>query len=230
MAQVLICGRCGGPLPRPVPGDRFVTCRFCEATSDLDTGEAQASAEPAQFVGIHTRFPAEVTAFEQALAERSGRGEPPLAAFRGAAASALSGVFAPDTLTNVVFGIAADFRERTGTDVRLDAQAMGRIALRYLDVLEALWVFNSRRPSARGLGAHAVSHITLKVNVPSVTTTAQGAIDFEQDVTLERLQTLATTSPVVPEPRPEPPAAPPTAPTAPAPPPAKRSWWKKILG
>ena len=111
MIEVLLCGHCGGPLPRPDAGVRFVTCRFCEATSDLHTGERQPAASES-YLAPRMKFATELAAFERVLAERVAAGEAPLPAFRGAAASELSAIADADALTNVVFGIAAFFLKR----------------------------------------------------------------------------------------------------------------------
>lgn len=218
--HVLICGRCGGPLPRPEPGAHFVTCRFCEATTDLDTSEHQASGAAARFVSVRERFAAELEAFEKAFTEGLARGEAVIPAFRGAAESAMPALADADTLTNVVFGIAADFHRRTGADVTADPAAMQRIAIAYLD-------------SLRELATNAESSI----NLPFLSETKEGPLHFMQDVTMARLRELAATPATVPEPpppaalpaTPEPPAAAP-APDPPEPPAARKAWWKRILG
>jgi hypothetical protein len=140
----------------------------------------------------------------------------------------------PDTLTNVAFGIAADFRKEKGADVTSDAQAMRRIALAYLDSLEVLWVWNSRKATRPDWGSLGTSTFRLRIHVPSLTTAARGPLDFDHYFTLERLRELAATPAVIPEHQgPETPVPPPPAAAAPAsaePPPAKQSWWKKIFG
>lgn len=212
MIEVLLCGHCGGPLPRPDAGVRFVTCRFCEATSDLHTGERQPAASES-YLAPRMKFATELAAFERVLAERVAAGEAPLPAFRGAAASELSAIADADALTNVVFGIAADFGREKGVDVTSDAQAMNRIATAYLDSLHEL-------------STKAVSSIHL----PFLTATAQGPLHFMQEVTMARLRELAAT-PATTTGRPKLPAPPsPAAPALPDAPPANKPWWKKLLG
>lgn len=193
MAHVLLCGHCGSPLPRPAPGARFVTCRFCEATTDLDTGQHQPSSN-GRFASLSQRFSAQVPAFEQALAERVARGEAPLAAFRGAAESALSTVTNPETLTNVAFGIALDYRQITGIDVTWNARAVGRIALQYLEAVEGIWLIRSQMPATTG-------DETLVIEAPALIDTPQGPLDFKQACTLRRLHELAATPPTTSLPR-----------------------------
>ncbi len=216
MIQVLLCGQCGGPLPRPDADARFVTCRFCEATSDLQTGERQASANPAPFAAFWARFKDDFDAFEKELRERFERGEAPLPAFRAAAESALPALIDPATLANVAFGITMEFWNKNHVDVSSDALAMGRIARAYLSSLEDL---------AAGK--------QISINLPFLTATPQGPLHYMQDVTMAELQQWAATPAAVPAkpppPPPAPPAPPPPAPPA-DPPPAKTSWWKKMLG
>jgi hypothetical protein len=116
---------------------------------------------------------------------------------------------------------------------------MGRIAIAYLDCLEMFRVFNERAASHRPWqqsGLRVSGNVRRTIDLPSLMATPEGPLDFKQEVSMARLQELAATPPVIPEPRmPEPPAtaaAPAAAPEPEAvePPPAKQSWWKKVFG
>lgn len=171
MTQVLLCGHCGGPLPKPQANERYLTCRFCEATSDLQTRthEWKTSAR----VGTpRERFPAELLAFELRLSETAGA--PALDSFRAAAHATLSSIADPEALTNVTFGIVADFHTKTGVDISNEPVALGRIAIAYLDSLERLSTASATT-----------------INLPFLTATPQGPLHFTQDVTMERLHQLA---------------------------------------
>jgi len=209
MARVLLCSHCGGPLPRPESDARFLTCRFCEATTDLETGAPHTDAAKAVARIEHVRT--QMNAFEQAFRERIDQGEPAILAFRAAAEDKLVDVADADALANVTFGLASDFFTQTSVDVTRDPIVMYRIADGYLTSLQKLALDEK-----------------CTINLPFLTATAQGPLHFMQDVTKERLRELAATPAALPgKPKPPPPASAPERVMADPP---KKSFWKKIFG
>ncbi len=211
MAQVLVCGSCGGPLPRPTPGDPNVTCQFCGATTDLDSGERRQGS--ADIVAAINRIPKARDAFEKELNERIARHEPIVPAFRAAAESTLSAICDPDAITNVVFGIATDFDRANGTDVTQDPNVLPRLGLAYIQSVQTL-----------------ATEPEYEINLPFLTATSKGPLHFRQSVTIARLKELAAIPPTQRAAKKDPP---PPAPPVAAPPvvqPANQPWWKKLLG
>lgn len=183
MARALICGVCGGPLPRPETGVRFVVCHFCKTTSDLETGTRQGADGQAS-VDVDEGLKRELDTFQAAYAERIKRGEAPLAAFRAAAELAFAGICDPESMTNVVFGIAADFEQANGVDVTLDPVVVPRLAKAYLMALQEL------RTQPR-----------YEINLPFLTATKDGPLHFSQGVTIARLSELAKHAPTAKAPQ-----------------------------
>jgi hypothetical protein len=159
-----------------------VTCRFCGATSHLESGEGRPPVEARGPVYDRERFRERLADLGLAYAEGMARREPPSRAFREAAASALSEYCDPDVITNVVFGIAADFNRANGTDVARDPAVAPRLAAAYIDSLEPL-----------------SKQAEYEINLPFLTTTASGPLHFSQRVTIERLAELAATPAGSPE-------------------------------
>lgn len=206
MAEVLICGSCGGPLPRPTPGDPNVTCQFCGATTNLDSGDRRQGTSGITLATANQRLAYPREAFQKAIDERIARREPIVQAFRAAAESALSGVCDPDAITNVVFGIAADFDRANGTDVTQDPTVLPRLAMAYVLSVD-----------------HLATQPEYEFNLPFLTATSRGPLHFRQVVTIARLKELAAI----------PPAASAAKKQAPMPAlepspvqPARKPWWR----
>ncbi len=216
MAQVLVCTNCGGPLPRPSAREPLVTCAFCHATTDVNAGPLRPSADTDKLsiVAVRERLAQELNALQEAYGAGIAQGQPPTAAFRAAAASALAAVCDPDAITNVVFGIAAEFDRKHGTEVTRDPNAIPRLATAYIDSLEQL--------------AQQPRH---EINLPFLTATPRGPLHFALEITIDRLQVLAATPPGTAEPPPAPPASDPVSRTTPEEPVAPtKPWYKRIFG
>jgi len=129
-------------------------------------------------IAFKERLKKELSAFDQAFREGTARGDSPARAFRAAAERELGGLCDPDAITNVVLGIAADFRRDHGADIARDPNALPRLATAYLDALDQLRV--------------AREH---ELNIPFLTTTETGPLHFRQRVTIDRLTELAGRAP-----------------------------------
>ena len=200
-------------MPCPEPGGRFVTCSFCNATTDLETGAHEGEALDG--VPFRTRYKAELAAFESRFRERIGHAEPVIAAFHGAVEDTLAKASDPDALTNVTFGLAADFFQQSAVDVTRDPMLMERLLSAYIQTVEVL--------ANATFHGHKFRASSVTVTMP---VTAAGADPPRFQVTIERLRELAATPAALPNARPRPPS-PGSAPNSPS---TKQSWWKKILG
>lgn len=207
---MLICGRCGGPLPRPDAKNAMVTCRFCDTTTDVELSRDRSPANVSAHLEKQYMDPLR-EAYEQHIAQ--GLGSVP--AFRAAAESTLSSLCDPDAITNVVFGLAAHFDREHDTNVAKDPYVLPRLAKAYLQSLN--------RPT---------NETEWELNLPFLTATPSGPLHFMQKMSISHLEELAQTPPPPPAPPPEPAPAkePQRLPPRPVPVESSKPWWKKILG
>lgn len=212
---VLICGACGGPLPRP-GSERYVTCGFCAATTDLASDiQRSTAASTENVVDAIDRFEQQLVALEASYIASLDGGSEPRRALRDAAESATSALCDPDVLANVVFALVVDFDRASGTSVARHPHAVPRLVRAYFTATQEL-----RRKE------------TYEINLPFFAVTDQGPVHFLQRVSAARLQQLASAPPTdlarPPAAAPPTPAA--TSATASAAPPARgKPWWKKLF-
>ena len=174
MSRVLICARCGAPLPKPAASDRYVTCAFCQATSSLDGGSvAAASPDEPSWLDLKRRLKVELDAFHHSYEAALSQGLDPFAAFRAAARQHLAAVCDPDTLTDVVRGLARELERESRVKIESAPTALPRLVVGYLDALEQLRL----RPE-------------YELDLPFIAATAQGPVNFKIILTPTRLAEL----------------------------------------
>lgn len=189
-----------------------MTCHFCNTTSDLETGLKQPGVVPPVNTGVSEGMKSELDAFQAAYAERIKHGDKPTAAFQFAANLAFATLCDPDSMTNVVFGIASDFEKAHGVDVTVDPVVVPRLARAYLTAILELQ-----------------THPEYAINLPFLTATADGPLHFSQVVTIARLAELASHPPRQAGARPRGDAPSPGA-EATSPNEQSKPWWKRLLG
>lgn len=189
-----------------------MTCHFCNTTSDLETGMKQPGVAPPVNTSVSDGMKSELDAFQGAYAERIKQGDEPAAAFEFAAKLAFATLCDPDSMTNVVFGIASDFERAHGVDVTVDPVVVPRLARAYLTAIFELQ-----------------THPQYEINLPFLTATKNGPLHFSQVVTIARLTELASHRPRQAGTRPRggtpSPGAEATSPNE-----QGKPWWKRLLG
>ncbi len=180
--RVLICGHCGGPLPTPQPGAQTVTCSFCTAVSQLDSGTTASTPAVAPSQTLRERLATELSAFENEFVARARAGESPAVALHAAASNQLAQVCDPVALTNVVFGIAASSELGQPVPLNQNVNAVVRLANAYLDALD-----------------HLRAHGTYQIDIPYLTSTDRGPVHFRLTLTIARLTELAAQPPAQPK-------------------------------
>lgn len=139
MSRALICARCGAPLPRPTASDRYVTCAFCQATSSLADGGVNPGVpnEPS-WLDLKRRLKGELEAFDRAYHAGVTEGVAPYDSFRAAARQHLASACDPDTLTDVVRGMARELEREQKVKIESTPTALARLVVGYLDAVEQL--------------------------------------------------------------------------------------------
>lgn len=174
--RLLVCPRCGAPLPTPTPGGALVTCLFCGASTSLSTGTATAAPSGDEHP---SGLPASArAAFCQALAAELTNGVEPRDALVRAARAHLGKLGESDAMARVALALAAEFEKESGALITREAMAMSRLAEGYFGVVETL------RTSERA-----------ELNLPFLTATSDGPKHFVRTLTAASIAELASHEP-----------------------------------
>ena len=218
MARTLICGHCGGPLPKPT-GEPWLTCSFCDTTSSLQTGELEEKRPgPSRHDRIRAATEALVADEElpTVLAQAS-----PAQGFSRVVERHFGDLCDAEVLTNVVFALVREHHAETGTNLLVEPGqevVVARIAQSYI---KALGELRKQREA--------------ELLLPFLYTNASGPVHFRRVVTVEKLAALAqipASEPIASSESPSEPIAssePPSEPDAAAGEVKKPSIWKRLF-
>ena len=184
MTTALLCPICGAPLPLAAATERHATCDFCRAVLRQEGGQVAPTSRETQ--APSAEHAARRVAFVEALKAVQLGGDP-YPVICEAARAHLGTLGQSDAVARVTLGLAAEFEASTGASVRSDPMALARLAEAYLLA-----------------NAELRQRETAQINLPFLTATASGPLNFTRSVTAAQLATLMHT---------------------PTPPAKKKGWW-----
>ena len=171
----LICPNCGGPLPQQASSLPAIVCGFCNVAL------SRVAHEIKKVEGSVGKVPDEDAerarrrqAFHEAVTEGVKAGGDARDVLKAALREVMGLDTEADVVAKVVWGLAADFEEETGIDVRQDGQVIHRLAEAYLQ--------SSKELSETG---------TCQLNLPFLTADETGPKHMSRELTIAYIQALA---------------------------------------
>ena len=144
MPKLLLCANCGGPLPRPLELSPYVTCLYCQATSNLlDATLRLAAPGDAQQSKPGDRDPYDVSreavnGLRSALEALTGSASITYAALDELARVHLQVLGQTESVARVAYNLADDFARESGLPVLSDGTALFRFVQGYMLAVEEL--------------------------------------------------------------------------------------------